>query len=440
MLFLAYTLSFTSLLLNLSLFVRLKPPYNFMLLWIPQLVQHALSPLLAVAGLAGAFLGWRYGSPVAAVAGTASFILSLSYVARALSPDVVEASMAPVGASSSHATLQTGHAARSSGGRLTRPNDPKLTQDIVFRHVPNSQRDLLCDIWEPGPGQWRSGLGFIFLHGSGWYLSDKDFGTRPFFRHLTEQGHVVMDVAYRLCPEVDIFGMLGDVKHAVNWMKANSATYQVDPDRVVLAGASAGGHLALLAAYAPHDLRLTPIELDDVDLSVCAVVSLYGPTDLRAVYEQTQQQRVVGLPRPEIGLPGSADKQIDMQDAGRLDTLLGGHPDEVGERYDLASPVNHVHPDCPPTLLIHGDLDFITPTSAVRAMYQRLEEEGVPAKLIVYPRTQHAFDLLLPQISPPARSAFAEVRRFLAGVPAFEREAIELPENQPDSAHENVAS
>jgi acetyl esterase/lipase len=58
---------------------------------------------------------------------------------------------------------------------------------------------------------------------------DKDFNTRPFFRHLATQGHVVMDVAYRLCPEVDIYGMIGDVKRAVVWMKTNAEKYGLDP-------------------------------------------------------------------------------------------------------------------------------------------------------------------------------------------------------------------
>jgi carboxylesterase type B len=56
-----------------------------------------------------------------------------------------------------------------------------------------------------------------------------------------------MDAANRLCPEVGLVDMLGDVRRAVAWMKAHAAEYGVDPARVVLAGGSSGGHLALLA-------------------------------------------------------------------------------------------------------------------------------------------------------------------------------------------------
>ena len=64
-------------------------------------------------------------------------------------------------------------------------------------------------------------------------MMDKDFQTRPFFRHLVAQGHTVMDVAYRLCPEVDIYGMVGDVKRAIAWMKTNASRYGVNPEKIV---------------------------------------------------------------------------------------------------------------------------------------------------------------------------------------------------------------
>jgi acetyl esterase/lipase len=208
--------------------------------------------------------------------------------------------------------------------------------------------------------------------------------------------------------------MVGDVKRAVAWMKANAALYGVDPERIILAGGSAGGHLALLAAYAPDHPRLTPRDVQGCDLSVRAVVSYYGPPDLRAVYERTAQTRVIGLPKVEIGLPGSATAKKTMRDAGRLDILLGGHLHEVPAIYDLASPVAHVHAGCPPTLLIQGDLDCITPPEAACELHRRLTECGVPAINIIYPRTQHAFDLLLLHVSPPAQAALYEVERFLA--------------------------
>src|SRR5262249_23121180 len=124
---------------------------------------------------------------------------------------------------------------------LPRTGEPCWERDISFWTIPcpgGAERKLLCDVWQPPDGVTRSGLALIFLHGSGWWAFDKDFGTRPLFRHLAAQGHVIMDVAYRLCPEVDIYDMLGDVKRAVAWMKDHAGRYGVNPERVVLGGAS----------------------------------------------------------------------------------------------------------------------------------------------------------------------------------------------------------
>jgi len=104
----------------------------------------------------------------------------------------------------------------------------------------------------------------------------------------------------------------------------------------------------------------------------------------------------------------------DMTNAGRLDTLLGGHLQEVPEIYELASPAAHVRAGCPPTLLIQGEPDVITPAEATRELHRRLVECGVPAVDIQYPLTNHAFDLLLPQVSPAAGASLYELERFLA--------------------------
>lgn len=413
----AYLLSFLSLLLNITLFIHLKPPYNFMLLWLPQLAHHALSPFLVVIGIFGAGLGLIYDAPVAVIAGLLGAGISALYIWKVLQsrPDLTGAFETDW-----HDKItpqQKDHMLKSHWRLgLPRTDDPRLTQDIAFWTIPGTDRDLLCDVWQPPETVQPSGLAIVYLHGSGWYLSDKDFGTRPIFRQLTALGHVVMDVAYRLCPEVDIYDMVGDVKRAVVWMKTNAEQYHVNPDRIVLAGASAGGHLSLLAAYAHNHPKFTPPDVRDYDLTVHAVMSNYGPTDLRTVYEHTDQTRTLSLPKVQIGLPGAKDKAINMNDAGRLDPLLGGHLHEVPEAYELASPIAHVKPDCPPTLLIHGDLDCITPSSAIGVLHQKLVACGVPVISIIYPLTQHAFDLVLPQVSPAAQSALYEWERFLARV------------------------
>jgi acetyl esterase/lipase len=137
--------------------------------------------------------------------------------------------------------------------------------------VPGIDRQLLADLWQPPESVQPSGLAFIHLHGGGHASFDKGLPpNEPWFRHLAAQGHVVMDVAYRLVPETTVPGMQGDVKHAIDWMKRNAAAFGVHPNRAVLDGDSASAHLALLAAYAPDDPLLTPEDMRGEDLSVRA--------------------------------------------------------------------------------------------------------------------------------------------------------------------------
>ena len=243
-------------------------------------------------------------------------------------------------------------------------------------------------------------------------MLDKDFGTRPFFRHLAAQGHTVMDVAYRLLPEVDIYGMVGDAKRAVAWMKANADHYGVDPDKIVLGGGSAGAHIALLAGYTPEHPELRPEELNGADLSVCGMVTYYPPTDLVVGSKHYNNER-----KSPVAIGTKADPKNPALYAGRLDILLGGYPEDVPDMYELASPITHVHPGCPPTLSLRGDRDCLNPKEGNRELYEKLVQSGVPAIDVVLPWTQHGFDLLIPGLSPqpsPAQSALYDVDRFLA--------------------------
>jgi acetyl esterase/lipase len=410
---LAYVLSGTVLVMSALFLIKLPmPPPGFVLL-IPKLFAGALSPYWAIMGVAGALLGWASGAYWAIPIGILGAGMMTWFVWRCTQDHNGLDDAFGAGWSDQISPEQAKKMVQKRWTwflRMKTSSDLSWERDIPFWTIPGTDRQLLCDIWHPAD-RILSGLTLIFFHGAAWHVSDKDFGTRPFFRHLVAQGHTVMDVSYRLCPEVDIYGMMGDVKHAIAWMKANASCYGVDPEKIVLGGGSTGCHLALLAAYAPHNKELTPADLANVDLSACGVISYYGPTDLLAVYEYENQKSYCGRPPVPIGEPGYAPKSADI---GRIDTLLGGHPQDVPHMYELASPVTHVNPDCPPTLLIQAEKDLLVPADAACTLHKKLVEAGVPAINVVLPWTDHVFDLLLPQISPPAQSALYDVDRFLA--------------------------
>ncbi len=397
-----------------------------------KMMADALTPVLAALGALSATLGAVARSPLAVIAGLAGSVLSADYLRRVLQPgDAFERAFGP-GWRSRLASRRPAHMLpRRWQPGLPHPGEARWERDVPFWTLPSTDRQLFCDIWQPPADVTPSGLGIIYFHGSGWHFLDKDVGTQPMFRHLAAQGHVVMDVAYRLCPEASWREMAGDPKRALAWMKAQAANYGVDPDRIVLAGGSAGGQLALLTAYAPHHPQMTPDDVAAADLSVRGVISWYGPTDMRAYYESSRTlfdtpiaptakeapawltDRMVETMGFEMKLPETWDAGQTVHEA-MLDGLLGGPPEEAAEAYRLFSPVEHVGPHCPPTLLLQGEYDAITSAAAVRQMAQKLQKAGVPAVYVEYARTEHAFDLILPQISPPAQAALYEADRFLA--------------------------
>ncbi|MDP3237342.1 MAG: alpha/beta hydrolase [Myxococcales bacterium] len=315
------------------------------------------------------------------------------------------------------------------------PRAPRvlLEKDVVFGTAGPNGRPLRCDIWRPPEGTAPTGLAVVYLHGGAWYLMDKDLGTRRFFRHLCALGHVVIDVGYRPCPQADIVGMVHDVRRAVAWVKARSASWGVSKERVVLMGGSAGGHLALLAAYGTRDEVLTPPELRVEDPSVLGVVSYYGIVDLLAydAFARRFQPEEGGGELPPRPPPDAFTERVFESIVGwRLDPellpplpphwammrqLIASGRVPTDAEWQRASPLHLVHEGCPPTLHFQPQFDHLQPVESGRALKEHLTKLGVPCVYVEYARTLHAFDLLVPPlVSPAAQSALFDVERFLS--------------------------
>ena len=429
----AIVIAIVCVMMSVLLFARLRWPA--VLLWFIKLYVSATSPLFVLLGLVVATAGITTGSVFISLTGVYTMLVFSMHIYRITRPPThsqgFDKTFGP-GWKRSLSLRQTEHflPARTTL-LLPKVPTPRMEKDISFSTIPGTKRQLLCDIWQPASGVPASGLAFIYLHGSAFYFLDKDFGTRPLFNQLTSQGHVIMDVAYRLSPETDIMGMVNDVNRAIVWMRDHASKYGVNPQRIVLGGGSSGGHLALLTAYTSTNPQFTPWEIRGKDNSVCAVVSLYGTSDLKAIYYHTNQhlttRTIPGKPKKKVPtkMPGWIVKKMGkefyrlgmnkgFENAGAMAPLLGGHPDDCPEQYARFSPVNHVHAGCPTTFLLHGEHDIMAPVSSTRLLHSRLVDEKVPVILHILPQTDHAFDLILPKISPSAHTAIYELERFLA--------------------------
>ena len=392
---------------SVILFMRSKDYALNILLWFPKMIAAALTPVSGVFGLLGMLVGLMKRDSRLTFAGFLGAVLSARFIEGI--PD-----------GNHQFTSVFAREIKSVPSHTS--DDVDFKTNLVIGHNPKSGKPLVADLWKPHPGSPQSGIGIIYSHGSGWRVGDKDMLTRPFFRRLAKQGHVVLDIAYSLYPEADLPTMVSEVILAIMWMKENSQAFQVNPERIVLMGGSAGAHLSLLAAYAPHQPEFQP-GAEGVDMSVRGVVAYYPPTDLREIFTRTQHQYP---PQPRL-VDSLANKLFNRifelhQDPAihkgseyenYLVNILGGTPEEIPEVYELLSPITHVSKDCPPTLLLQGSDDVFELAAPVRSLHKSLQKAGVPAILIEYPYTEHGFDLILPQLSPVAQAATREVERFL---------------------------
>ncbi|HEY1404031.1 MAG TPA: alpha/beta hydrolase [Pyrinomonadaceae bacterium] len=211
----------------------------------------------------------------------------------------------------------------------------------------------------------------IVVHGGSWSAGERS--DYPLWNDwLARRGYAVFDVDYRLAPQPNWQAATGDVKCAVGWVKANAARFAVDPARVALLGRSAGGHLALLAAYSTNSSALPP-GCAAPEASVRAVVSLYAPTDLTWGYEHPANERVLDGP-------------------GKIRNFVGGTPADASEAIRLASATTHVTSRSPPTLLFHGGRDQLVADRHMMLLAERLSQQNVPHRALLIPYAQHAFD------------------------------------------------
>ena len=420
-------LTYMSALFSIVAFLRPRNLSVEALLWIPKLLAGALSPILGVFSALGVLWGvtkrdWKL---------TGTGILGIGLVAKLMndipgSHEQFENAFGPDWQEKIPTSVRP-YLLPGRWSPLTRsPGVVGFQRDVVVWMNPKGGSDLLADLWMPVPGIARSGLAVIYAHGSGWRVGDKDMGTRHFFRRLAGQGHLVLDLAYTLWPQADIPSMVSELNRAVMWMKEKSGTYGLNPERIVLMGASAGGHLALLAAYAPDVPEFQPSP-NNGDTSVRGVVAFYPPVDFLEFHLQAGGHihtspgwvdRVADAMMKRIFTPQSehleGKNSETMENFDMLAEMLGGDLDEIPETYRLLSPITHVSPRCPPTLLLQGSDDVFGLAPPLRRFHQNLQAARVPSILVEFPHTEHGFDLLLPQISPAAQAATYDVERFLA--------------------------
>ena len=215
-----------------------------------------------------------------------------------------------------------------------------------------AERELMLDTYSPEQGAKANGAAIVLIHGGGWMTGARGM-LAPLAGALAAQGFVVVTPEYRLVPEAPWPAQIDDITAAVRWVAANAEKLGVSKDRIVVAGGSAGGHLALLATA---QLR--------GEVPVAAVVSLFAASALSA--EE----------RPAKGLFGG--------------TMLFG-PNPSPEAFSAANPIDQITADFPPVFMLHGTADWLIDQVASINLYNKLTELGATAELHLVANANHEF-------------------------------------------------
>ena len=208
-----------------------------------------------------------------------------------------------------------------------------IIQNVEYARV--GEHSLKLDVYVPH-GKPQPAL-IVWVHGGAWRSGSKS--NMP-LSTLVEEGYPIASVDYRLSTQARFPAQVHDLKAAIRFLRAHGTNLRIPSTKIVIAGDSAGAHLAVLVGVSNGHAELEgKIGTNLVTSSdVQGIISLYGAANLTTILSQSTPH---GL---SVRIPA-------------LELLLGGQPTNVVDLARLASPVFHVDPDDPPLLLLHGDED-----------------------------------------------------------------------------------
>lgn len=233
----------------------------------------------------------------------------------------------------------------------------RAEKDIVFGKGGNI--DLLLDVYHPPEGVDSKRLAIVHLFGGGFRVGSKEAGyIINDARALGARGYTSISANYRLQSEGSWPAQIHDVKAAIRWTRANAGRLGIDADKIVVAGYSAGGMLALMAGGTNGNAQFegnggTPGVSSDVNACI-------------GVYPLATAERSTGL---------FAEGQAT--------------PENVA----AASPTTYIGPAFAPTIFIHGTADMTVPLASSIDFFGKLDAAGVPSALTAIQGADHAFDV-----------------------------------------------
>lgn len=233
------------------------------------------------------------------------------------------------------------------------PTGVKLDRDVVYSH--ETTRPLHADVARPDNDSVYPAV--IMIHGGGWNSGHKGLQL-PMALMLAEKGYVAIPVEYRLIPEQVYPAGLHDIKTAVRWVRSHAKELGVDPERIAVAGCSAGAQLATLVGVTNGSTRhegvgdwaATSSDANAI-VSIDGVATFISPSNYQDAYERLAKR---------------GEKPVNAK-------WLGGMPHEAHDNWDEASAIGWITPASAPICFINSDLPrYSDGRDALRAIYDNL--------------------------------------------------------------------
>ena len=263
--------------------------------------------------------------------------------------------------------------AAGAGGGV--PGASSVYTDLAYADASPAQK---LDLYLPAAGEAPYPV-IIAIHGGGFAHGDKADGQITPVLKALERGYAVAGVNYRLSGEATFPAAIHDVKAAVRWLRANAATYGLDPTRIAAWGHSAGGTLAALAGTSGGVAALTDPSLGNAGQpdTVRAVVDWYGPISFLKV-------------DPDFRASGAGRSDAHSA-ASSLSLFLGGALTTLRRQVRAADPITYITADDPPVFIEHGTADGTVPVQQSKRFAAALARVLGPDKVTIrlFPGARH---------------------------------------------------
>ena len=313
------------------------------------------------------------GLLAAAVLGDLGLHVIAHQSSRAVEHALQSATPEPIALDPSHLTPQYGNLVRRTLALPLPLRTVKVVKDLDY--VGDGRKQHRLDVYSSKSefnGPPRPVL--LYIHGGAWVIGDKREQAKPMLFELAARGWLCLSVNYSLSPKATWPEHIVDCKRAIAWAKDHVADFGGDPSLIVLAGGSAGGHLASLCALTPGAPEFQP-GFENADTAVQGCVSIYG------VLEMTGDKESSGR---------HGDAMLHLLERQVMKTTLANER----AKFEGASPLHRVTPSAPPFLVLQGRNDTLVPVEVARQFVRRYRATATArCAYVELPFAQHAFDI-----------------------------------------------